>query len=165
MPHRTGAGHGSLPAAITPGAPMAGSAARCGPWRGAGLAAIALVVSSVAMGALAPTALASPSPAAPPPSALPGPPWLQRLIGQLRAQPPGNPPRTVWRYRYRGQVVYYLPPQCCDQMSVLFDAGGTVIGAPDGGLSGRGDGRAGDFHAQRREGLLLWRDPRGMGSP
>lgn len=129
---------------------MAGSAARCGPLRGAGLAAAALMVSSLALGALAPTALASPA----------APPWLQRLIGQLKAQPPGNPPQTVWRYRYRGQVVYYLPPQCCDQMSTLFDAEGRVIAAPDGGLTGRGDGRAGDFHELRREGLLLWRDPR-----
>ncbi|MBD2718202.1 hypothetical protein H6G99_04470 [Synechococcus sp. FACHB-909] len=85
---------------------------------------------------------------------------MQRLIGQLKAQPPGNPPQTVWRYRYRGQVVYYLPPQCCDQMSTLFDAEGRVIAAPDGGLTGRGDGRAGDFHERRREGLLLWRDLR-----
>ncbi|WP_199296977.1 hypothetical protein [Synechococcus sp. FACHB-909] len=129
---------------------MAGSAARCGPLRGAGLAAATLMVSSLALGALAPTALASPA----------APPWLQRLIGQLKAQPPGNPPQTVWRYRYRGQVVYYLPPQCCDQMSTLFDAEGRVIAAPDGGLTGRGDGRAGDFHERRREGLLLWRDLR-----
>ena len=99
-------------------------------------------------------------PAAPPPSTLPAPPWLQRLIGQLRAQPPGNSPLTVWRDRYRGQVVYDLPPQCCDQTSVLFDAGGTLIGAPDGGLTGRGDGRVGDFYKLRQEGLLLWRDPR-----
>lgn len=93
------------------------------------------------------------------------PPWLERLIGQIKARPPGNPPQSVWRYQYRGQVVYYLPPQCCDQYSVLFDAEGTVIGAPDGGLTGRGDGRAGDFHQLRRQGLLLWRDPRGSSPP
>ena len=129
---------------------MAGRAARCGPLRGAGLAAAALVVSALALGALAPPLLASPA----------APPWLQRLIGQLRAQPPGNPPQSVWRYSYRGQTVYYLPPQCCDQYSKLLDAEGKVIGAPDGGLTGRGDGRAGDFHELRREGLLLWRAPR-----
>jgi len=93
------------------------------------------------------------------------PPWLQRLIGQLKAQPTGNPPQSVWRYRYRGQVVYYLPPQCCDQYSKLFDAEGKVIGAPDGGLTGRGDGRAVDFHQLRRDGLLLWSDPRGTAPP
>ncbi len=129
---------------------MAGSAARCGPLRGAGLAAAVLVVGALTVIALTWGALASPA----------APPWLQRLIGQMKAQAPGNPPQTVWRYRYRGQVVYYLPPQCCDQMSTLFDAEGRVIGAPDGGMSGRGDGRASDFHELRREGLLLWRDPR-----
>jgi hypothetical protein len=89
----------------------------------------------------------------------PRPPWLELLIGRLAAQPPGHPPQTVWRYRYRGEVVYYLPPQCCDQFSVLFDAKGRVIAAPDGGLSGRGDGRAADFFQQRRQGLLLWTHP------
>ncbi len=141
------------------GPPMAGNAA--------GMLSC-LAVGTLISGALTVSVLASPaaaSPAAPSPSTPPGPPWLQRLIGQMKAGPPGNPPQTVWRYRYRGQLVYYLPPQCCDQTSVLFDAGGTVIGAPDGGLSGRGDGRAADFHALRREGVLLWRDPRGLGSP
>lgn len=129
---------------------MASSADRCGPLRGAGLVATALMVSALMLGALA-------SPAVPP--------WLERLIGQMKARPPGNPPQSVWRYRYRGQTVYYLPPQCCDQTSVLFDAEGRVIGAPDGGLTGRGDGRAADFHAQRRQGLLLWRDQRGTPPP
>ncbi len=77
----------------------------------------------------------------------------------------GNPPQTVWRYLYRGRVVYYLPPQCCDQTSVLFDEEGTVIAAPDGGLTGRGDDRASDFHTVRTQGLLLWRDPRGSAPP
>lgn len=93
------------------------------------------------------------------------PPWLQRLIAQWKARPPGNPPQSVWRYRYRGQEVFYVPPQCCDQTSVLFDAEGRVIGAPDGGLTGRGDGRVGDFHQLRRQGLLLWRDPRSVAPP
>ncbi len=132
------------------GSPMARSAARCGPLRGASLVAAALVVGALTLGALAPPLLASPA----------APPWLERLIGQIKARPPGNPPQSVWRYLYRGQVVYYLPPQCCDQMSTLFDAEGRVIAAPDGGLTGRGDGRAGDFHQLRRQGLLLWRDPR-----
>jgi hypothetical protein len=99
------------------------------------------------------------------PAPLPRPAWLERLIGQLEAQPVGNPPQRVWRYRYRGQVVYYLPPQCCDQYSVLFDAEGKVIGAPDGGITGRGDGRAGDFHRLRSQGQLLWSDPRGAAPP
>ncbi len=97
------------------------------------------------------------------PVAAPLPAWLERRIAQLAAQPLGNPPQSVWRYVYRGRVVYYLPPQCCDQYSVLLDDQGTVIGAPDGGLTGRGDGRAADFHAVRSQGLLLWRDPRGQG--
>lgn len=129
-----------------------------------GAASAAVVAATALIGS---DTLAEPhTPAAPTASApAPRPPWLQRLIRQLKTQPMGNPPQTVWRYLYRGRLVYYLPPQCCDQYSVLFDEDGTVIAAPDGGLTGRGDGRASDFHTVRTQGLLLWRDPRGQARP
>ncbi|MCP9930699.1 hypothetical protein KBY82_07880 [Cyanobium sp. AMD-g] len=46
----------------------------------------------------------------------------------------------MWRYGCRGQEVYDVPPQCCDQTSVLFDAEGRVIDAPDGQLQTIGQG-------------------------
>jgi hypothetical protein len=39
-----------------------------------------------------------------------------------------------------GETVYYVVMECCDQFSDLLDADGELIGHPDGGITGRGDG-------------------------
>ena len=89
------------------------------------------------------------------------PPWLQALIQQVESQPPAAPPLYVARYDYQGQVVYYLPPRCCDVPSDLYDPSGTIICHPDGGLTGHGDGRCADFLATATNEKILWRDQRG----
>jgi hypothetical protein len=82
----------------------------------------------------------------------------QDLITMSSAAPPGNPARSVYQCTYRGATAYYVPPQCCDQFSVLFDASCTTICAPDGGITGSGDGRCTDFDMATC--TLLWEDPR-----
>jgi hypothetical protein len=88
------------------------------------------------------------------------PSWLTALIAQLEAEPPANPPALIARYDYKGQSVYFLPQRCCDQMSVLYRADGTVICHPDGGITGAGDRRCPDFFAQRLQEHIVWRDAR-----
>ena len=88
------------------------------------------------------------------------PAWVSRLIEQYKGEPVGNPPQSIWRYEYRGQVVYYVPAQCCDMFSTLYDADGNEICAPNGGITGKGDGRCDDFLSQRIQELLIWQDPR-----
>ena len=88
------------------------------------------------------------------------PAWLDQLIKQYQSQPVGNPPQSIWRYEYNGQVVYYIPAQCCDQYSTLYDAQGRVFCAPDGGLIGGGDGKCKDFFEQRSKEHLIWQDNR-----
>ena len=89
------------------------------------------------------------------------PPFVDALIARLQAEPVANPPASVWRYHYAGRTVFYVPPKCCDFPSELYEADGDVICQPDGGLTGRGDGRCPDFHATRRDGVRVWLDPRG----
>ena len=86
--------------------------------------------------------------------------WVEKLIIQFQNKPVGNPPQSIWRYEYNRQTVYYVPPQCCDQPSTLYDANGNIICAPDGGFSGRGDGRCPDFFTNRTNEYLVWKDPR-----
>jgi len=86
--------------------------------------------------------------------------WVSRLIEQYKGEPVGNPPQSIWRYEYRGQVVYYVPAQCCDKYSTLYNADGDVLCAPDGGITGKGDGRCEDFLSQRSKEQLIWQDPR-----
>ena len=86
--------------------------------------------------------------------------WLTALIQELESQPVANPPAFIARYDYRGQVVYYLPPRCCDIPSDVYSAGGTIICHADGGLNGAGDGRCSDFFSLRKNEKIIWRDPR-----
>jgi hypothetical protein len=88
------------------------------------------------------------------------PAWVDALIKQFESQPVGNPPQSILRYDYNGQTVYYIPPQCCDQFSTLYDATGAVLCAPDGGLTGTGDGKCPDFIDKRSNEQLVWKDSR-----
>ena len=88
------------------------------------------------------------------------PTWVDQLIEKYKSDPVGNPPQSIWRYEYNGQVVYYIPAQCCDMYSTLYDAGGNVMCAPDGGFTGKGDGKCADFFAERTNEQLVWQDAR-----
>jgi hypothetical protein len=88
------------------------------------------------------------------------PDWVEDLIVQYKNEPVGNPPQSIWRYNYKGKIVYYVPPQCCDQFSILYDEKGNALGAPDGGITGDGDGRFTDFFTVRTDGKLIWQDLR-----
>ncbi len=88
------------------------------------------------------------------------PAWLDQLVAGFKAEAVANPPRRILRYRYRGQNVYYVPPSCCDQPSSLYDEGGELLCAPDGGMTGRGDGRCADFHRLKSDESVLWSDAR-----
>lgn len=88
------------------------------------------------------------------------PQWLVDLIADLESSPIRNPPSSVIRYQYQGEAVYYLPAECCDQMSTLYDAAGNKICSPDGGITGRGDGSCPDFSRAGQDGEVVWEDPR-----
>ncbi|HEX9916613.1 MAG TPA: hypothetical protein VGB16_02650, partial [candidate division Zixibacteria bacterium] len=88
------------------------------------------------------------------------PDWINKLIATFASEPVGNPPQSIWQYEYKGQRVYYIPPQCCDQFSTLYNAAGSVICAPDGGYTGEGDGRCTDFFKERKNEKLIWQDSR-----
>jgi hypothetical protein len=88
------------------------------------------------------------------------PPFVDGLVAQQQAAPKKNPPGKVWRYLYRGQEVFYVPPSCCDIPGELFAGDGTRICSPDGGITGRGDGRCTDFFDARTDEVLVWADPR-----
>ncbi len=88
------------------------------------------------------------------------PGWVTRLVASWQKAPLGNPPQSIWRYEYKNQAVYYVPPQCCDQYSTLYDLRGSVICAPDGGITGHGDGKCPDFFQERTKEKLIWQDSR-----
>lgn len=125
---------------------------------GAGSAMRGAAAASFAGEASAPGNMPAAEPAAPKAAALPG--WLEKLILGYKAGPAGDPPYEIWRYSYKGRTVYFLPEQCCDQFSALYDENGAKLCAPDGGFAGAGDGRCADFHAAKKGGELVWKDHR-----
>ena len=88
------------------------------------------------------------------------PDWVNDLIEQFKSEPAGSPPQSIWRYKYNRKTVYYVPAQCCDQFSTLYNADGDTLCAPDGGFSRAGDGRCSDFIAERKNEKLIWQDSR-----
>ena len=52
---------------------------------------------------------------------------MDDLIRTYTEAPVGNPPQSIWQYEYNGALVYYVPPQCCDQYSDLYDFAGKII--------------------------------------
>jgi len=89
------------------------------------------------------------------------PEWLEQLIVSLQAEPVANPPATITQFRYQGATVYYLAPRCCDVASEVLSADGSLVCSPDGGLSGRGDGKCANFQTEATLERVVWRDPRG----
>ena len=84
------------------------------------------------------------------------PDWLAAKIKNFEDSS-ANAPELVASYTYQGRLVYYVSPRCCDQYSVLYDSTGTELCAPDGGITGRGDGRCPEFIGQRTNEKVLWR--------
>lgn len=96
--------------------------------------------------------------AAPDTAARPG--WLQKRIQAVMAERKRNPITRILSYQYRGQLVYFQSAPCCDQFSQVFDTRGRVLCQPDGGLTGKGDGKCPDFDKNKTEEKLVWQDPR-----
>ena len=80
---------------------------------------------------------------------------VTRLIASYELTPL-DAPEKVWRYEYRGDVVYYVPPRCCDIPSTLYDSKGTIMCSPDGGITGAGDGLCPTFFKDRKKGVVIW---------
>lgn len=87
-------------------------------------------------------------------------PCLARMIEGFKAEEVQNPPRTIYSYLYKGKTVYYVTPPCCDFFSDLYDSSCILIGHPDGGITGRGDGSIKDFETEKKEEKLIWKDVR-----
>ncbi len=88
------------------------------------------------------------------------PGWVREMIREFQVAPVGNPPQSIWKSQFNGQTTYYVPPQCCDQFGILYDAGGTILCFPDGGISGTGDGHCPDYFPKRTNVELVWKDSR-----
>lgn len=88
------------------------------------------------------------------------PPCIDAMIAQFKKEAVQNPPRKIYRYSYRNSTVYYVPALCCDFFSELYNDSCKLIGHPDGGITGRGDGSMPDFHSAKKDETIIWEDMR-----
>ncbi|RYF83629.1 MAG: hypothetical protein EOO03_15350 [Chitinophagaceae bacterium] len=82
------------------------------------------------------------------------------MIDKYQKAPKTNPPKKIFSYSYKGKTVYYETAICCDQYSNLYDENCKLLGHPDGGYTGKGDGTMTDFSSTRTNEQLLWEDKR-----
>jgi hypothetical protein len=87
------------------------------------------------------------------------------MIDRFRSGPADNPPRAITRFTYKGQAVFYVSAPCCDFQSELYDAQGALLCHPDGGITGRGDGKCPDFASTKKDPIAIWQDTRSPGKP
>lgn len=88
------------------------------------------------------------------------PKCIKQMIKDFQAEPVQNPPRKIFSYSYHDSTVYYVPPICCDFYSDLYDNKCNLIAHPDGGFTGRGDGKIKDFKKEAINEKLVWEDKR-----
>ena len=88
------------------------------------------------------------------------PSCIQQMIEEYQSKPSQNPPASIYEYDYNGQKVYYVTAPCCDQLNKLYDANCNIICHPDGGFSGKGDGKCPDFNSAKANEKLIWKDER-----
>jgi hypothetical protein len=85
---------------------------------------------------------------------------VNQLIEKFTAEEKQNPPRKIYRFTYQGKTVYYVTAPCCDFFSDLYDSDCQLMGHPDGGITGRGDGKLPDFEKEKSHEKLIWEDQR-----
>ena len=85
------------------------------------------------------------------------PACLETTIKNMSSDPSQGTPQSVTRYTYKQQTVYYLLSPCCDKYNIVYDSACNILGYPDGGLAGRGDGKMMDFKANVTGGKVIWR--------
>ena len=88
------------------------------------------------------------------------PACVREMIEKFSSEEVTNPPRKIYKYNYNGKIVFYVPALCCDFFSDLYDMDCKLIGHPDGGYTGKGDGSFSDFNKVKKNEKLIWEDSR-----
>ena len=85
------------------------------------------------------------------------PECLMAKIRTMTADPHEGSPLYIARYTYKQQTVYYMASPCCDKYNVVFDSACNILGYPDGGFTGKGDGKMTNFSKEASNGKVIWK--------
>lgn len=84
------------------------------------------------------------------------PQCLSAKIDSIKKVPNLHSPESVIEYNYNGTLVYYVTAGCCDQFNEVYDVDCKILGAPDGGITGKGDGKLPDFFSKATNKKVVW---------
>lgn len=87
------------------------------------------------------------------------PKCIESKIKEIKKESVQNPPAQVWEWKVNGKTYYYITSGCCDQYNFLYDEKCNIVCAPDGGISGGGDGKCPESMKQANQ-ILIWEDDR-----
>ena len=85
------------------------------------------------------------------------PTCLKNKIDTFKLKEKHERPQSVVEYMYKGKKVYYIVMPCCDFFNEVYDEKCRYLGAPDGGFSGKGDGKLPDFTQEAKPGKEIWK--------
>ena len=87
------------------------------------------------------------------------PTCIENKIDEILTNEVSNPPTQVWKWEVDDKTYYYITADCCDQYNILYSENCDAICAPDGGLTGEGDGKCPEFNEEIVK-TLVWQDNR-----
>lgn len=88
------------------------------------------------------------------------PKCIKNKIDSFKLKALHEKPQRVVEYTYKGKKVYYVVMPCCDFFSEVYDENCKFLGSPDGGFTGKGDGKLPDFFTEAKGEKLIWGIPK-----
>ena len=88
------------------------------------------------------------------------PACIKNKIDSFKLKEAHEKPQRVLEYVYKGKKVYYVVMPCCDFYNEVYDEKCNFLGAPDGGFTGKGDGKIPDFFEAVKSEKLVWGTPK-----
>jgi hypothetical protein len=90
----------------------------------------------------------------------PMPTCIKNKIDSFKLKEAHEKPQRVVEYMYKGKKVYYVVMPCCDFFNEVYDDKCKLLGSPDGGFTGKGDGKLPDFFTEVTNEKLIWGTPK-----
>lgn len=84
------------------------------------------------------------------------PTCIKNKIDSFKIKEVHEKPQRVVEYKYKGKKVYYVVMPCCDFFNEVYDETCKFLGCPDGGFTGKGDGKLPDFFTEAKEEKIIW---------
>jgi len=85
---------------------------------------------------------------------------IKNKIDSFKLKEAHEKPQRVIQYLYKGKKVFYVVMPCCDFFNEVYDDTCNYMGAPDGGFTGKGDGKIPDFFTEAKSEKLVWGTPK-----